>query len=120
VALLLVPAMETLDGGVRASAQADAAAANYQSLRAKMEEVLAEPVARLDAAAQLAGGATVPTRYSDPASAGAAQRLVMISRYDADNADADGNPFTGTDQGLMWIEVRIVDQPQRLVSLVAW
>ena len=33
--------------------------------------------------------------------------LVYLSLYDGDNADADDDPFTGTDADLLWIRVEI-------------
>ena len=35
------------------------------------------------------------------------RRKVFIGRYDGDNADADDDPFTGVDDGLLWVRVRI-------------
>jgi hypothetical protein len=32
---------------------------------------------------------------------------VFLSRYDGDNADGDGDPFTGTDGDLIWVRVEI-------------
>lgn len=119
VGLALVPALDSLTAGLRTSYAADAAADDQRALRAKLEEVMAEPVARLDAAAQAAGGPSVASAYSDAAVPGTRQRLVFLSRHDGDNADGDGNGFTGTDPGLIWIEVRFADAPQRLLTLVA-
>ncbi len=46
------------------------------------------------------------TVYSDAAGA-TNRRLVYLSRYDADNADADNDFFTGMDAGLVWIRVEL-------------
>jgi type II secretory pathway pseudopilin PulG len=120
VALALVPALEGLRAGTRSSHAADDAAADQRALRAKLEEVMAEPVARLDAAAQAAGGPATASAYSDGVTPGIRQRLVFLSRYDGDNLDGDGDGFTGTDAGLIWIEVRYAEGPGSLASLVTW
>ena len=33
--------------------------------------------------------------------------MVLLSGYDGDNADADDDPFTGTDAGLLWVQVQV-------------
>ena len=37
----------------------------------------------------------------------ASRRLVYVAGYDGDDADGDGDPFTGADDGLLWVEVEI-------------
>jgi hypothetical protein len=69
-----------------------------------MEEVLARSFAELAAEEVAAGGA--PSAYSDGAGA-PDRRLVLLSRYDGDNADGDDDPFTGKDAGLLWVRVEI-------------
>ena len=102
--VLLVPAMQALRTSVTgAQVHADLATDRFR-LTSRMEELLAEPFGNLESAAAAAGASTVPTSYSD--TAGPPGRLVVyLSRYDGDNADADDNPFTGTDDGLLWIRI---------------
>jgi len=83
-----------------------------------MEELLAEPFSALEAAAVAAGAPTVETSYSEPA--GPPGRLIVyLSLYDGDNADADDDPFTGTDPGLLWIRVEAEDTVHELQTVRA-
>jgi len=102
--VLLVPAMQALRTSVTgAQVHADLAADQFR-LTSRMEELLAQPFGDLEAAALSAGGPGNPTTYSE--TAGPPGRLVVyLSPYDGDNADADDDPFTGTDAGLLWIRV---------------
>ncbi len=106
--VLLVPAMRALQTSVTgAQVHADLAADQFR-LTSRVEELLAEPFNDLDNAAQAAGGPDIPSSYSE--AAGPPGRLVVyLSRYDGDNADADDDPFTGTDEGLIWIRVEVED-----------
>jgi len=102
--VLLVPAMRALQTGVTGASVHSELAADQFRLRSRMEELLAEPFAQLETAATAAGGPGIETSYSE--AAGPPGRLIVyLSLYDGDNADADGNPFTGTDAGLVWIQV---------------
>ena len=105
VAAVLLPALDAIDVGVRGAAEHGAVAARQLSLRGKMEELLAKPYATLDAAAVAAGSASVATSFSDAAGT-PGRRLVFMARWDVDNADADGDPLTGGEDGLLWIGVR--------------
>lgn len=106
LAIILIPAISALQTGIiGAEVHGDVAASNYR-LTARLEELLSEPFADLSDAAVLAGGPTVPTNYSEPAGA-PGRLLVYVSHYDGDNADADSDPFTGTDPDLLWIRVNI-------------
>jgi len=117
LALALVPALETLQTAFTGSAVHETVVLWQQELATRMDDVLAEPFMSLDAAAQAAGGATIPSSYSDPA--GSSDRLlVFLSRYDGDNADADADPFTGTDEGLLWVRVEIENSPYGLATVV--
>jgi Tfp pilus assembly protein PilV len=118
LAFALVPALETLRTAFTGAAVGETVIGWQQSLATRMETVRAEPFGDLDAAAQAAGGETVPSVYSD--AAGVSDRvLVFLSRYDGDNADADNDPFTGQDPGILWIRVAVENAPPELTTLVA-
>lgn len=113
VAVSLVPAVEALRGGIFGAGLHQAAAVDHYRLKAKMEEVLAEPYASLDAAAVAAGSETTPTSYSDPVGP-SPRRLVYLARYDP------GVPgFTATDTGLLWVRVDFDSRPGELETLTA-
>ena len=116
LAIALVPALEALQLSVLGVAVHESRTVLHRHLTSRMEEVLAEPFAALEAAEIAAGGA--PSSYSDPV-ASADRRLVTLSRYDGDNADADGDPFTGTDEDLLWIRAEIENSPHVVESLTA-
>jgi type II secretory pathway pseudopilin PulG len=115
LALCLPPALAALSSATRAAAAERAATGRRFRLNGMLEQLLATPHAALDAAAIAAGAATVPTSYSD-APGTPQRRLVFIARYDADNADGDGNGLTGGDAGLLWIRVSIESQPTAAVE----
>ena len=102
--VLLVPAMQALRTSVTGANVHGELADNHFRLTSRMEELLVEPFGDLQDAAVAAGGPGIPTSYSD--AAGPPGRLIVyLSRYDGDNADGDNDPFTGTDDGLLWIRV---------------
>jgi type II secretory pathway pseudopilin PulG len=115
LALCLPPALAALSSATRAAAAERAAVGRRFRLNGMMEQLLATPHAALDAAASAAGAATVPTSYSDVAGT-PQRRLVFIARYDADNADGDGNGLTGGDAGLLWLRVAIEGQSTAAVE----
>ena len=118
LAILLVPAMRALQTGVvGAEVHSDLASGHYQ-LTSRLEELLAEPFADLSDAAIAAGSSTTPSSYSDPAGP-PGRLLVYLSLYDGDNADADGDPFTGTEPDLLWIRVDIEDSVHTLETIKA-
>ena len=103
IAVAVIPAMTALRGAMdTAEADTEATARHFQ-LVAKMEQVLAEPFTAVSAA--VAGPAS-PSTYSD-APGSTDRRLVFVSLYDGDNADVDGDPFTGADPDLLWVRVEI-------------
>ncbi len=118
LALALVPALESLQTAFTGTAVQEDVMQWQQLLATRMEDILAEPFATLDDAAQAAGSETTPSSYSDPAG-GPDRVLVFLSGYDGDNADADGNPFTGSDEGLLWVRIAIENTPYDLTTLVA-
>ena len=115
LALCLPAALDALSSAARAAAVERQTVARRYRLVGLMEHLLATPHAALDAAAIAAGGPTVPTTLSDPGGT-TERRLVFIARYDADDADGDGNRFTGGDAGLLWVRVSIDGQPASAVE----
>ncbi len=116
LAVSLVPALEALQTGILASSIDESLTRLHYHLTSKMEEVLAESFPALEAAEAAAGGA--PTSYSD-AVASPDRRLVFLSPYDGDNADADDDPSTGTDDGLLLVRVEIEASAHAVESLTA-
>lgn len=106
----LVPALEALQPGIAGTGIHETLVEDHYQLTARLEEVLAEPFADLDAAATAAGNANTPTSYSDVFSYPDGRQVirnVFLSRYDGDNADTDNDSFTGTDDGLLWLRVEL-------------
>lgn len=118
LAVALVPALESLQTAFTGAAVQEDMVLWQQQLATRMEDVLAEPFSNLDGAAQAAGNETTPSSYSD-AAGGPDRVLVFLSGYDGDNVDADGNPFTGTDEGVLWIRIAIENTPHDLTTLVS-
>lgn len=106
LALLLIPAMDSLHNAIRAGGTQSEIATRGRHLQSLYEEVLAQRFSDLDAAGLAAGSPTVATSYSD-AVAAVPRRLIYIARYDVDNADADDDPFTGVDSDVLWVRGEI-------------
>ncbi len=105
IALTLIPALEALAPAIQGVAVHEAIVTEHFRLNAKLEETLAQPFADLSNEADALGGpATLSTVYSDPV-ATPNRRLVYLAHIDGDNADADDDPFTGTEADLLWIKV---------------
>ena len=106
LAILLIPAITALQTGiVGAQVHADVATRHFL-LRSRLNQLLNEPYDAVEQAAIAAGGPATPSSYSDPI--GTPDRLlVYLSAYDGDNSDADDDPFTGGDAGLLWVRVDI-------------
>lgn len=115
LAVCLAPALEALTGTGTTRAGAATLDRDLERVHARLETVLAQPFASLEAAA--AGNAT-PGSYSDAAGT-PGRLLVYIAGYDGDNADGDGNPFTGADSGLLWVRVRTEEGRPVLTTLTA-
>ena len=101
LATALAPALSALRPGLAASASTRSYNVNQQRLKSRMEEVLANRFATLDAAAIAAGNSPAATvaAYSD--AAGTKDRLlVTLYRY-------DGVSLTASDSGLLWVTVAI-------------
>ena len=103
VAVCLAPALDALRGGIRAAAIQGSQAVNQQRLKTRLEEVLANRFATLDAAAVAAGNspASPVAAYSD--AAGTADRL-LVTLYCYDFSSS--NPSV-SDTGLLWVKVAI-------------
>lgn len=117
VAVALSPALDALWTGVMASSLAGAQVADSYHVFGRFEDVLAEPFASLEAAALAAGDEGTPSSYSDAAGA-SRRRLVFLSPYDGDDADADGDPWSGTDGDLLWVRVELDASNVALETLV--
>lgn len=119
VLIVLVPALESLSIGIQGSELHATKVQNQSLVRAKMEQTLARPFGDLLSEADAVADPTVliPEPYSDPAGT-KSRRLVFLARYDGDNADADNDPFSGTDEGLLWIRVSIEGTTQSLETLI--
>ena len=118
IAVMLVPALEAMQSGIQGSGIHTQLAQNQFRMIAKMEQTLALPYSELLEQADLVADPTVliPAPFSDPAGT-ASRRLVFLARYDGDNADADDDPLTGTDAGLLWVRVSIEDSPRALETV---
>ncbi len=122
IAVTLVPAIEAFIPGSNSTGYAESLVGDRYQLTAKLEEVLAASFTNLDIAATVAGSQTVASSYSDIViypSGRQITRNVFLSRYDGDNADANNNPFNGTDAGLIWVRVEIDGTSLRIESLVS-
>ena len=116
VSIALVPMLDALRAGTLVAEQQQRHVIDHYQLTASLEELLVEPHSTLAAAAAAAGGPTIPTTYSDPPGT-PSRRVVFISPYDGDNADTDNDPFTGTDDDLLWIRVQIENTAHALEAL---
>ncbi len=117
MAAALVPALDSLQTVFAGVAVHEQLRGQQQQIANRMEMLVAEPFSSLDQAAQAAGSETVASSYSDPV--GPDRVLVYLSRYDGDDADGDDDPFSGTDEGLIWLRVAVEDTPHELMTLVA-
>lgn len=117
IAIVLIPAIESLQSGIQGSSVYALQVENHYRLTGKLEEVLAMPFTELEQEADAASGPTVVIpAYSDSAGTDE-RRLVFLARYDGDNADSDNDPFTGTDSGLLWVRVEIEGSQEAIETL---
>ena len=107
IAIALVPMLESLQPGLQGGEISREQSESHYALRGKLESVLAEPFASLDAAATAAGAHTAATSYSDPAAP--VPHEVFIWRYDVDNADNDNDPYTGGESDMLWLRITSLD-----------
>lgn len=113
LAISMIPASNALRGALNATEIDASATVNHYRLVRRLEEVLAEPFAVVSGQA---AGPGVASSYSDPGGS-FDRRLVFISLYDGDNADADNDPFTGVDADLLWIRVELEGSVTALQAL---
>lgn len=106
IAIALIPAMQALQTAQIGSGVFQSQSSLHFHLNAKLEEVLAKPYSSLMIAATASASSTVPTSFSD-VSGSNDRRLVYLFGFDADDADGDSDPFTGVDNGLLWIRVEV-------------
>lgn len=118
LAASLVPALDALKAGLDGMRIHEDLARERHHLMSKLEEVLADPFLTLSAVASASPSPTTPTPYSDPVAA-ADRRLVYVFRYDGDDADGDGDPFTGVDSGLVWVRVAVQGTPHAIETLTS-
>ncbi|MFK7896613.1 MAG: prepilin-type N-terminal cleavage/methylation domain-containing protein [Myxococcota bacterium] len=116
--IALVPAIESLRISTLNSGAHPEMARQAAWVSSLLETTLAESFAALDAEALRVGDAATPTVYSDAAGT-ASRRLVYLSRYDGDDADGDGDAFTGTDEDLLWIRVALENSPHAFETLTS-
>jgi type II secretory pathway pseudopilin PulG len=119
IAIMLVPALDAMQSGIQGSAIHTELARNQYRMISKMEQTLALPYSTLLEQADLVADPNVliPAPFSDVAGT-ESRRLVFLARYDGDDADADKDPFTGTDAGLLWVRVTIEDNPRSLETVI--
>lgn len=115
IAVSVIPATDALRNAMKVAESDGEATVNHYRLISKMEEVLADSFSTVSARA---AGTSTATSYSD-AGGSAGRRVVLIAPYDGDNADADDDPFTGTDAGLLWVRVEIEGTATALQALKA-
>ena len=108
LSILMIPAMQAMQTGIVGADVHQNVAIHEARLSMRLEEMLAELFPDLVAAAVAAGGPSNATAYSD--AAGPPDRLlVYLALYDGDDADGDGNAFTGGDPDLLWVRVAVED-----------
>ncbi len=117
IAIALVPMLESLQPGLQGSEIQQQQSRVHFALRGKLETVLAEPFASLDAAATAAGSHSAASSYSDLAAA--VPHEVFIWRYDVDNADNDDDPYTGGEADLLWLSIASEDGTFRIQTLLS-
>lgn len=121
ITITLVPALEALQPAVDGAGIHEDRLADHYQLTGRLEELLTEPFDDLDDAATAAGDRFTPSTYSDVVTQPDGRQLtrnVFLSRYDIDNADADNDPFTGIDDGLLWVRVEFAGTANGMETLV--
>ena len=117
IAVALVPMMDALGPGIQGAQIHRERAEVHYALGGKLENVLAQAFDDLDAAATAAGDYKIATTYSDLAATVPLE--VFIWRYDVDDADGDGDVFTGGEDDILWIRVATADGLVDLQTLLS-
>ena len=117
ITIALVPMMEALQPGLQGSQLIRQQSERHFALKGKLESVLAEAFTDLDAAATAAGAATIATSYSDLGAS--VPHQLFIWRYDIDDADNDGDVFTGGESDLLWLRIASVDGSYSIQTLLS-
>ena len=120
IAVTLLPAIDALQPATQGMSIHEEQTVQHYALTALLEAVVARPFSELDTEAVTINDPTVAsTSYSD-ALATNDRRLVYLSRYDADNADGNGDFFdAGMDEGLLWVRVEIEGTDQAIEALTS-
>lgn len=116
ITIALAPMLEALTDGLRSTAGHRTLVEDHYHVLGKVEEVLALSFAKLDAEAVAVASPTMPTAFSDTVGT-PRRRLVYLARYDGDDADGDADPFTGGDDGLVWVRVKVEGTAHALETL---
>ena len=116
LAVALAPAMQSLYSGLSTGDIHITQVALHHRADNMMTSMLGTPFDDLDTEALAVADPTVATAYSD-APGTTDRRIVYLSRFDGDNADADNDGFTGIDDGLLWIRVEIEGTPVERYTL---
>ncbi len=119
ITMALVPAIDALHPAAQGSGIHRSHSARHYHLTAKLEEVLAESFSALDTEAMAINDPTVASSVHSDLVTAANRRLVFLSRYDADNADADNDFFTGKDAGLIWLRIELAGTRHAIESLTS-
>ena len=114
--VMLVPVVDSLMVAMLSGDVHQGSATQHYRAFGRMEELMAEAYGALETEALAVASPSIPTSYSDTAGT-ADRRLVFLSLYDGDDADGDGDPFSGTDPGLVWIRVEIEGTALAMESL---
>jgi len=106
IAVALVPASDAVRSALQqAEISKIQVRQHYRGLET-FERAKAQPFSVLNSEASSTGGTSPSTALSDAAGTDF-RRLAYIARHDIDNADADDDPTTGTDNGYFRVRVLV-------------
>lgn len=117
IAACLVPLLQALAPSLFSIGEQQNYIDDYHALRSRLEEILAEPYANLEASAIAAGSGSIPSSYSDAAPVPLSNgrqvlRQVYLSQYDG---NGDGTP----DNNLLLVKVELDKTSQNLQTLTS-
>ncbi len=118
VVVAIIPGVDALRSGLQSTQAHVVLAQDHFHIASRLEDILAFPFSALDAEALAVGNPAVPITFSD-APGTARRRLIYLARYDGDNADSDGDRFTGGDDGLLWIRIEVENSSSAIESLTS-